>query len=150
MFALIATNCSFLCRSGDFFYQKSTTGTTKAAVEANNGTYCLRKQIEKFPLIRFVWDPLIIRERSSVQPSEYVLHVGITETYPRCFFSEATIKVVLTWYFNLRLMDSYVCLEYTANQHVGVLFPSQRVKGNFNSGSKVKQTVQLSVPGIQN
>ena len=35
--------------SGHFFYQKST----KAAIEANNGTYCLRKRIEKFPLISF-------------------------------------------------------------------------------------------------
>ena len=32
------------------FYRKSTIGTTKAAIEANNGTYCLRKRIEKFPL----------------------------------------------------------------------------------------------------
>ena len=38
------------CNSGDFFYRNSTTGTTKGAIEANNGTYCLRKRIEKFPL----------------------------------------------------------------------------------------------------
>ena len=37
--------------SGDFFYRKLTIGTTKAAIEANNGTYCLRKRIEKFPVI---------------------------------------------------------------------------------------------------
>ena len=36
--------------SGDFFYRKSTIETTKAAIEASNGTYCLRKRIEKFPL----------------------------------------------------------------------------------------------------
>ena len=36
--------------SGGFFYQKSTIGTTKATIEANNGKYCLRKRIEKFPL----------------------------------------------------------------------------------------------------
>ena len=29
-------------------------GQTKVAIEANNGTYCLRKQIEKFPLYTFV------------------------------------------------------------------------------------------------
>ena len=33
--------------SGDFFYRKATIWTT---IEANNGTYCLRKRIEKFPL----------------------------------------------------------------------------------------------------
>ena len=32
------------------FYRKSTIGTTKAAIEANNGTV-LRKRIEKFPLL---------------------------------------------------------------------------------------------------
>ena len=37
-------------RSGDIFYRKSTIGTTKAVIEANNGTYCLRKRIEKFRL----------------------------------------------------------------------------------------------------
>ena len=36
--------------SGDFFYRKSIMGTTKAAIKANNGTYCLRKRIEKFSL----------------------------------------------------------------------------------------------------
>ena len=36
--------------SGDFFYWKSTIGTTIAAIEANNDTYCLQKRIEKFPL----------------------------------------------------------------------------------------------------
>ena len=36
--------------SGDFLYRKSTIGTTKAAIEANNGAYCLRKRIEKFLL----------------------------------------------------------------------------------------------------
>ena len=40
----------FLNFSGDFFYRKSTIGKTKTATEANNGTYCLRKRIEKFPL----------------------------------------------------------------------------------------------------
>ena len=40
--------------SGDFFYRKSTIGTTKSAIEANNGTNnFLRKRIEKFPLM--VW-----------------------------------------------------------------------------------------------
>ena len=34
------------------FYWKSTTGTTKAAIEANNGIHCLRKRIEKFPLLK--------------------------------------------------------------------------------------------------
>ena len=38
--------------SGDFFYRKSTVGTTKAAIEVNNGTYCLRKRIKKFPLVQ--------------------------------------------------------------------------------------------------
>ena len=37
--------------SGDFFYEKSTIGTTKAAIEANNDMYCLRKGIKKFPLV---------------------------------------------------------------------------------------------------
>ena len=41
----------FLPTAETFFYRKSTIGTTKAAIEANNGTYCLRKRIEKFPLI---------------------------------------------------------------------------------------------------
>ena len=36
--------------SGNFFYCKSTIGTTIAAIEANNDTYCLQKQIEKFVL----------------------------------------------------------------------------------------------------
>ena len=36
--------------SGDFFYRKSTIGTTKAAIEANNEVYCLRKRTEKFQL----------------------------------------------------------------------------------------------------
>ena len=31
--------------SGDFFYRKSTIGTTKAAIKANNGTYYLQKRI---------------------------------------------------------------------------------------------------------
>ena len=36
--------------SGDFFYRKSTIGTTIAAIDAHNETYCLQKRIEKFPL----------------------------------------------------------------------------------------------------
>ena len=31
-------------QSGNFFYQKSTIGTTIAAIEANNGTYCLQNE----------------------------------------------------------------------------------------------------------
>ena len=37
--------------SGSLFYRKSTIGTTIAAIEANNDTYCLQKRIEKFPLL---------------------------------------------------------------------------------------------------
>ena len=33
-----------------FFYRKSTTGTTIAAIWATKDTYCLQKRIEKFPL----------------------------------------------------------------------------------------------------
>ena len=36
--------------SGNFFYRKSTIGTTIAAIDANNDTYFLQKRIEKFPL----------------------------------------------------------------------------------------------------
>ena len=36
--------------SGNFFYRKSTIGTTIGAVEANNDRYYLQKRIEKFPL----------------------------------------------------------------------------------------------------
>ena len=36
---------------GSFFYRKSTIGTTKAAIEGKNDTYCLQKRIEKFPLV---------------------------------------------------------------------------------------------------
>ena len=39
--------------SGNFFYRKSTIGSTITAIEANNDTYCLQKQIEKFPLWLF-------------------------------------------------------------------------------------------------
>ena len=40
-------------RQQDFFYRKSTIETTKATIEASNGTYCLRKRIAKFPLKAF-------------------------------------------------------------------------------------------------
>ena len=39
--------------SGNFFFQKSTIGTTIAAIEANKDTYCLQKRIENFPLTLF-------------------------------------------------------------------------------------------------
>ena len=39
-----------VCTSGNFFYRKSTIGTTIAAIGANNDTYCLKKWIEKFSL----------------------------------------------------------------------------------------------------
>ena len=38
-------NSSLGFSSGNFFYQKSTTGTTIAAIEANNDTYSLQKQM---------------------------------------------------------------------------------------------------------
>ena len=34
------------------YNRKSTKGTTIAAIEANNDTYYLQKEIEKFPLIK--------------------------------------------------------------------------------------------------
>ena len=37
--------------SGNFFCRKSTMGTAIVAIDANNDTYYLQKQIEKFPLI---------------------------------------------------------------------------------------------------
>ena len=43
--------CTFVHDSGNLFYQKSTTGTTIVAIEANKDTYCLKKWTEKFPLI---------------------------------------------------------------------------------------------------
>ena len=36
--------------SGNFFYPRSTIGTTIAVIEVNNDMYCLPKQIEKFLL----------------------------------------------------------------------------------------------------
>ena len=33
-----------LANRGDFFYQKSTIGTTIAVIGANNGTYCLQTE----------------------------------------------------------------------------------------------------------
>ena len=49
--AKLRSTCLKEKHRGDFFYRKSTIGTTKAPTEANNGIYCLRKRIEKFPLV---------------------------------------------------------------------------------------------------
>ena len=53
--------------SGNFFYRKSTIGTTIAATEANNDTYFLQKRMEKFPLImQQFWQEIV----SLVHPTQ--------------------------------------------------------------------------------
>ena len=49
--------------SGNFFYRKSTTGTTIAAIEANNDTYCLQKTYRK---VLAGISPGVIGQRSSL------------------------------------------------------------------------------------
>ena len=45
--------------SGNFFYRKLTIGSTITPIEANKGTRCLQKRIEKFPLVQAVQSQLI-------------------------------------------------------------------------------------------
>ena len=47
---LLGLGNSGICHIGNFFYRKSTIGTTVATIEVNNDLYCLQKRIEKFPL----------------------------------------------------------------------------------------------------
>ena len=59
-------DCNKTVAAGTFFYQKSTTGTTKAAVEVNTVTYCLRKTNRKVP--------------AGYQENEFLSHAWISKS----------------------------------------------------------------------
>ena len=67
-------------------------GTTKAAIEANNGTHCLRKRIEKFPLIR-----RYSKARDYTQKllhRQKVVHFGTIENYAQLLFKRTILHSI--------------------------------------------------------
>ena len=71
--------------SVNFFYRKSTIGTTIAAIEAMNDTYCPEKRIEKFPLYLFhIFERTI--ELCVVQIREAELYLAESSSFLCCLY----------------------------------------------------------------
>ena len=114
---------------GNFFYRKSTI----AAIEVNNDTYCLQKQIGKFPMIQ-------VESKASQEPLTDVsdsLHGKIL--YPSVEYNWQRTLQTRKWFSLLKQFNHILTLGQ-------IEFPSAFAKAQLNRLSDVNGNLHKPLP----